>query len=311
MPAITRTSIIAGPAKITFDSVSFWTKGNVTLKVVNDRFNIDTSNFGKVDERFSGRKIEIDFEPAGNFTTAIADVLWPYASTNIGASVFTATDKPLVIHGRNGRTVTVHAAALTKMPPIMLAVNKTIMGSCQFTGICKDNTDPSGAAAYYTEASGGYPGDSGFDPADILTKHCTAAWGAGAWASFLTEGGWNIDFKLSLSPQNVDGLGTVDMTFQELEVTAKAIPVGPTASDVLAAVSPAQALGTSISTGTDLVISGADAGDPVVTLTAAAIVDAGLAFGNTVKRISETSWIATRTFTTGVANPLFTVEKSA
>lgn len=307
MPAIPR-SIIAGPALITYDSVSFWSKGDVVLKVVNDLFNIDTAHFGKVDERFAGRRIEVEFEPSGAFSAAVAAVLWPYGSTTVGSSIFTGTDKPLAIFGRDGRKVTVHAAALTKMPPIRLAVNQTIAGSCQFTGICAANTDPTNAAAFYTEAAVAYPGDTGFAVSDILTKHCTAVWGvASPWNSFLTEGGWVIDFNLGLAPQNVDGIGVVDMTFQQLEVTAKAIPVGPTAANIMAKVSPAVALGTSVASADELVISGPGVGDPEVVLSAAAIVDSGLAYGNTVKRVTETTWIATRTITGGTADALFII----
>ena len=293
MPAIARTSIISGPAKIVYNSVSFWSKGDVTLKVINDRFNIDTAHFGKVDERFSGRRIEVQFEPSGAFTDTVAAVLWPYASTSVGTSVFTSSDKALEIFGRDGRKITLHCAAVTTMPQIRLAVNQTICGPVTFTGIVKNNTDPTNAAAYYTEAAVTYPGDTGFDVAEILTKHCTATWG-GFGSSFLTEAGWTIDFNLQLSPQNVDGLGVVDMTFQELEVTASCIPVGPSVAEILSAVCPASALGSSVATLDDLYIVGADVGDPSIALTKAAVVESGLMFGNTAKRVSETKWIATR-----------------
>lgn len=306
MPAITRASIISGPAKITFGGQSFWSKGNVELKIINERFNIETAHFGKVDERQSDRRIEVTFEPSGRFNSDIAGVLWPYASTATGASIFTAADVPLTINGRDGRQIVVHAAAITKMPSVRMSVNQTLIGPVTFTGLVKNNVSPESAAAYYTESAVSYPGDTGFDVGDIITQPPVAVWGASSpWDSFLSESGWMIDFDLQLAPQKVDGIGTVDMTFASVAVTAKAIPVGPTAAAVLAKLSPTVALGTSVATADDLVISTTDVS---VGLAKAALVDGGLAFGSQSKRISECSWIATRTITTGIADPLFVVE---
>lgn len=309
MPLINRTSIIAGPAKIVYDSQSFWSKGDVTVKVVNDRFDIQTAHFGKVDERFSDRRIEVSFEPSGAFSAGVAAVLWPYAATAVGASVFTGTDKALEIFGRDGRKVTVHAAAVTKMPSIRMGVTQTLIGDVMFTGLVKNSTDPTTAAAYYTEAAVTYPGDTGFAVADILTKAYASVWGASApWSSFQTEGGWTIDFNLSLTPQKVDGIGTVDMTFSQLAVSAKCVPVGPTAADILTKVAGTAGLGASIATADPLNIS---ATGVYVRLYRAALAESGLAFGSTVKRIGQTEFIATRGVTTGTADPLFFVGTTA
>ena len=305
MPLINRTSIISGPAKIVYDGQSFWSKGDVTVKILNDRFDIQTAHFGKVDERFSDRKVEVSFEPSGAFSAGVAAVLWPYAATAVGTSIFTAADKALEIFGRDNRKITIPAAAVTKMPSIRLGVSQTIIGDVTFTGVCKNSTDPTTAGAYYTEASVTYPGDTGFAVSDILTKAYTSVWGASApWSSFLTENGWSIDFNLSLAPQKVDGIGTIDMTFSQLEVTAKCIPVGPTASDILTKVAGTAGLGASIATADPLNIS---ATGVYVRLYRAALAESGLTFGNTAKRIGQTEFIATRSVTTGAADPLFFV----
>lgn len=309
MPQIARTSIISGPALITYNSQKFWSKGDVTLKVVNDRFDIQTAHFGKVDERFADRKIEVSFEPSGAFSAGVAGVLWPYGSTTVGASIFGASDTALTINGRDGRQIVIHAAAVTQMPGIKLGVTETIIGSVTFTGLVKNNTDPTNAAAYYTESAVAYPGDTGFAVSDILTKAYSAAWGATSpWSAFLAEGGWSIDFDLQLSPQKVDGIGTVDMTFSQVGVSAKCVPVGPTALDILSKVAGTGGLGVSIATANHLNIS---ATGVYVRLYNAALAESGLVFGNTAKRIGETEWIATRSITTGVADPLFAVGTAA
>jgi hypothetical protein len=303
MPAITRASIIAGPAKITFGGQTFWSKGDITLNVINDRFDIETAHRGKVDERFSGRKIEVSFEPSGRWTTALSAVLWPYGATAIGTSIYTGTDVPLVINSRDGRKITLPAAAITAMPQIRGGVTQTIVGSITFTGIVKNNTDPSAAGAYYAETSETWPADTAFAVADILTTPYLANWGDAPWANFLTEGGWTIDFALGLTEQRVDGIGVVDMTLNNLEVTASCIPVGPTAAAILAAASPTLKLGASIATTDDLVIASETVGAPQITLSHAALVETGLVFGREAKRVGATKWTATHV----TGEPLFAV----
>lgn len=303
MPGIDRTTIITGPAIVTYAGQSFWSKGDVQLKPVNKRFNIETAAFGKVDERFSDRRFEVTFEPSGRFTTGLAAVLWPYGATAIGASIFGSTDRALVIHGRDGVKLTLHNAALTQMPVIRLGVDKTIVGPVKFTCLLAKSTDPTNAAAYYTSASEAYPGDSGFDVADIITEAVGCAWGASApWSAFVTEAGWDISFALRLSEQAVDGFGTVDITLQGLDVSAKAAPVGPTVAQVLTALKTNQAFGTSLS-GDDLALTGTT----TVLIANAALIDAECRYGSQAKRVGVCEWIATRSFTTGTPDPLFSI----
>ena len=308
MPSINRTTIISGPALIQFASQKFWSKGNVEVKIVNDRFDLETSHFGKVDSRYQDRKVEVSFEPSGAITSALAAVLWPYGATTVGTSIFTGTDRPLEIFGRDGRKITVHAAALTKMPALRLGANTTPLGPVTFTGIIKNNTDPTNAAAYYTEAAVVYPGDAGFAIADIKTLAASAAWGSSApWNAVVSENGFEIDFNLSLAQQKVDGIGTVDMTFQSLEVMLKAIPVGPAATDILAKSSPTSGMGASMAGADNLTVT---AGTVAAMISKPALTDSGLVFGSSAKRVGPTVWTATRTVTTGTADPLFTVTVS-
>lgn len=308
MPSINRTSIISGPALIQFDSQKFWSKGNVEVKIINDRFDVQTAHFGKVDERYQDRRVEVTFEPAGAITTGLAAVLFPYRTSNVGSSAYTGTDKALEIFGRDGRKVTVPAAAVTKMPTLRLGSNTTLLGSMTFTGLVKNNTDPTAAGAYYTEAAVTYPGDTGFTIADIKTAAASAVWGATApWSSFVSESGFEIDFGLQLAAQKVDGIGTVDMTFQSLDVTLKAIPVGPAATDILARISPTSGLGASMASADNMTIT---AGTVAVSISKPALTESGLVFGSSAKRVSASVWTATRTITTGAADPLFTITVS-
>lgn len=308
MPSINRTSIITGPALVQFAGQKFWSKGNVEVTIINDRFNVDTAHFGKVSERYQDRKVEITFEPSGAITTALAGVMFPYGATNVGTSVLTAVDRPLEIFGRDGRKITVHAAAVTKMPSLRLGSNNTLLGSITFTGLVRNSTDPTTATAYYTEAAVAYPGDAGFTVGEIRTAAAAAAWGVAApWSAFSSENGFQVDFNLNLAAQKVDGIGTVDMTFQSLEVMIKAIPVGPAASDILGRISPATGMGADMGSPDNLIVT---AGVVAVMLSKPALTESGLVFGSSAKRIGATTWSATRTITAAVADPLFSITVS-
>ena len=308
MPSINRTTIIAGPALLQFATQKFWSKGNVEVKIINDRFDIETAHFGKVDKRVSDRKVEVSFEPEGRFTSGIAAVIWPYAATAIGASIYGASDRALVVWARDGKKITIPNASVTGMPDIRLGVGKTIQGNIKFTGLLKKSTDPSAAGAYYALATATYPGDTDFAVADMLTQAYTSVWGSAPWDAFTTQDGWTLSFGLDLQPQMVDSFGTVDMTLKGLTVTAKGRPVGPAETDILAKMLPASGLGNSIAAAAEtLEISGTGVYARVYN---AGITDSGFEYG-AGKRLGDTTWQATRTVTAGVADPLFYIATTA
>lgn len=311
MPGIDRTTILTGPALVTYGGQSFWSKGDVTVKPVFKRFGIETAHFGKVDERFSDRKYQISFEPSGRFTNALAAVLWAVAGKTLGASILGSSDSPLVVHGRDGRKLTFHNAGITQAPPIRMAVDKTVVGAVQFTAILAKSTDPTNAAAYYTEAAVSYPGDTGFDVGDIWTAAPEAAWGSGVWAAFRTTAGWEITFPMTIREDAADGFGTYDLVLQNLEVSAKCEPLGPSVADVFTALKSTQALGTSLASADDLYITSGIVGSPSIIISKAALVDSECKWGNASKRIGSTEWVATRSIAAGVAAPLFTLDEIA
>jgi hypothetical protein len=101
------------------------------------------------------------------------------------------------------------------------------------------------------------------------------------------------------------------MMLQGLDVSLKGTPLGPAVSDVMTELKAAQELGTSLASDDDLVISGGASGTPVFTLSKAALVDADLGWGSDRKRLGPCEWVATRSITAGVADPLFTIEEVA
>lgn len=309
MSGINRTTILAGPALVTFGGQNFYSKGDVTLNFKPKMFAVSTAHFGEVDQRVSDREFEVSFEPDGRFTSGLAAVLWPYASTFNGASLYGSTDRPLVVWSRDGQKLTLVNAAVTGMPNMHFGAAKPIQGSIKFTGLLANATDPSNAAAYYTLASATYPGDAGWLASDVKIQAYTSAWGSSPWDAFFTEDGWDISFALNLKPQLVDGLGTVDMTLQGLVVTAKCVPVGPAVTDILAKIAPAVALGNSIAAlSHHLLISGTGVCAQVYN---AGMAESGFTYGAEKKRIGATTWKATRTLTSGTPDPLYYVGTTA
>ena len=310
MAGIDRTTVYRGSGQVIYGGQTFWSKGDITMKLIQERFPIPTSSFGDVAERFKNRKYEVTFEPSGAFTDEQAAILFALAAKNVGASILGASDVPLVIHGRDGIKHTLHNAIVTKPPNILYAVDKTLLGSVTFTAVIAKSKDPTAADAYITTASASYPGDTGFAVANHYTSPPTAAWGASSpWAAILTEAGWNIAIDTSVEEKMVDGMGTYDLVLSNLKVSAKAAIVGPTVAQVITALNGDQAFGTDLS-GDDLVIQSVT-GAPLVTVSNAALVDSEGRWSNQNGRIGETTWIATRSITTGTPDPLITVAELA
>lgn len=305
--SLDRATIERGPAVATFDGATFYSKSDITVTPVIDTIDILTSRFGRVDQRHRARRVTVEFELAGEWESLA--VLFPYASTNIGTSVFGSSDKPLVINTVGGKKLTLPAAAITRMPSIMMSVGKTLLGTIQFTGILANDTEPDDEGSYFVSASESYPGDAGFSAAAIKTLAYSSAWGSTApFDAFHTEAGWQIDFDLRLQEDTADGLGVIDMMFSSLSVSAKAIPVGPTQAELLAKLQMEAKLGASVATTDHLNIS---ATGVYVRLYNAALRAGQFAHGPQTKTNREFEWIATRSITGGAPDPLFYVGTAA
>lgn len=305
-----RTLIITGPAKVIFDGATFHSKGDIEVDMDRATFEIVTSLHGKVDERDENVTAKISFEPAGEWESLA--VLWPYGSTAIGASLFGASDKTLVVHSLDGKTYTFQAAALTKMPNIICSATKTLVGAVEFTAIRKKNTPWSTADSFLAIASSGYT-DTAFDPSAILTQPYTCAWdtdptGGAPWDSFETAEGVVFEFDLATAPVVTDTDGIIDYRLAKLGAMARLIPLGPTDAQILAALAiqgSGAARGRSLNSGSrDLVVAGTGV---TVTLKNSGMKTAGYRFGTPpALRNKEVAFVATKD-PSDLTVPLFTV----
>lgn len=307
---IDRSTILRGPAIITYNGATFYSKGDITVELGLETFAVDTAAFGKVDERVTDRITKVRFTPDGQFEGL--GVLWPYGSAAIGSSIFGATDVPLVIQTiADGKAITFNAAALTKMPDLELGATKTMLGEVEFTCLGTNNEAWTATSNLVSIAANAFA-DTSFSVAAILTQAYTGAWGgASPWSAITTSDGWKVGFSLGLTSVTTDADGMVDMTLESLEVTASCTPLGITEANLVAALKlqgSGATRGRSLASGSsDLVLTGTGA---VITLKGAQLKTGPMQFGRGALRVGELNWIATKTFSSGAPLPLFSVATS-
>jgi hypothetical protein len=317
--AIDRTTLIRGPAIITWNTYEYYSKDDIVVKFGMSTFDVNTSAMGKVDERLDDRMIEVSFTPVGEWEAASKVGLFPGGSAAAGSSWFGASDLPLVITCIDGtRKLTLHNAQITKIPSLLFGATKTLIGPVTFRAINVNNVEWSNAAAVCTEAAGTGSASSftNFSAIAVLTQGYTAAWGAiTGFTALNSVDGFQADFDLSLVPVTVDSIGLVDYTFDKLDLTLKCQPIGPTTAQMIAALEAGGMQGTGAARGKSLnatpvdhnfVISSATV-TPFFTARNMSLVSADINYGTQSLRHGECVWKSIRKFTTGTLDAVFTI----
>lgn len=310
--SIARASLVRGPAKFVRGAASLFSKDDIALNIVRNTFDLNTAAHGKIEERDSDLTMEATFTPEGRWDAATIALLWPYASTLPGTSIFGAVDTPGVFHAVDGALHTLISSAVTRMPSIILSANKTMIGPVTIGGVRANDGDWADANSLHTIGTGAIFTDSGFSSAIIPTQEYTGVWGAVPPTGFdgiQTEDGWSIDFNLQLSPVATDAQGVIDMSFVSLDVVARCVPIDPTPAELLTELlvqGAGAARGRALNSTDDLVITGADA-STIITLKNCALRTAGFRFGGSVLREGEIAFVTSRPFASGVPGALFTL----
>tara|TARA_R110002126_G_scaffold198538_2_gene346140 strand:- start:1455 stop:2366 length:912 start_codon:yes stop_codon:yes gene_type:complete len=299
MPTFSRTTIVRGPAKVTYNSATFYSKGGISLTMTTSTFDKESDAYGNLGKSKNDFQVVVEFEPVGEIEELA--VLFPYGGTAIGSSVFGAVDKPLVIVALDA-TYTIRNAAITQMPSIRCSANNTAFGSVQLTGILELAGDPSALTDYYAVAAGAALGTT-FDPTKIVTSPYTATLGGST--TFFSEAGFEISFDLAMNPVMIDGIGTVDMSLQNVGCSISCIPVGIAESAFDTYFGSLDA-GEYLASAT-LDISTATSGGLNFDVAAVQITELQKRFSPSENRLGQLSMSARRTFTTGNPNALFTV----
>jgi|ERR1043165_488280 hypothetical protein len=300
--AIDVTTILKGPALVKYDGATFYSKGDISFSTAHNTMNIEVDRYGKVDERVTDDIITVSFTPAGEWESL--GVVYPYLTMPIGSYITGASDKPLVLHSFAGTKITLHNAAVTKMPNIRGSSKETLLGDVEFTSFVKNNVERTTAASRYTVASEALT-DTSFDPANIIVQPYTLSWGDAPWANLATKEGFSLDWSLGLTDVETDKDGIVTKQLSNLDVSVKAQVMGISEAQLLDKMliqGAGAARGRSLNAGADnLVITGTGV---YIIVYGAALKTSPQMFSRTNLRIGELEWIATRTFTAGAPNPL-------
>lgn len=251
-PPVTRTQIIREPGLIQYNGATFYSQEAITVTQKDELSDVNSVNFGKLEDRPSDRSFEIALRPVGAWENLAT--LFPYFAFLMGQEIFGSSDVPLVVWTQSGRKYTFKNVAITTPPDISPKVGDTLLQDMTFTGLLSQGAYPGDANAYYTLATGQtYPGDSAFNRANILTRAPWITWNNSinpdsptVWDSFGTVDGVQIKHDLSLEAVKVNGLGTVGMRIKDYQISAQFQPVGAfEMSDILNATGGNLALGSS------------------------------------------------------------------
>lgn len=306
---LARASLIGGPAKVyTGSGIAFWTPDTLSLRMEPSTNELAPSLFGRVGEATNDLVLKVSpFTPFGlwqNLTT-----LFPtyYTNPTMGARLFGDADVPWKIWSNDGALYTIRAGAVMKPPQLTLSADGPAFGPMELGGVVGTSLDPDDANSYYTIAGGASDPGGAFAITTYKQQLYTAAWGAiTGFTSFQAQDKWTIDVTPKLEPVKVQGW-TRDYKMTGMTISARCIPVGPTAAQIYAACEDSTEGGRLGEKGlADLTITGDDA-TTVITLKNMAIKNRGFAFGSVALRQGEIAFVNVVAFTAGVPGALMTL----
>ena len=301
--AIQRTAIIRGPGAVKFGSVVIHDASGITAEIESSTQEVPSSISGPLDTIKTDQVATVGLTPCGEITADILAALYPHQTPAIGSSLCGISDTALVVHSLAGQKVEFANAFLSKVPDLLLSPVKTAFGAAEFTALLGLGKVPGDSGAFCGVSPAtynlNYP-----DPEGLTGVQSLGTFGPLSIPD--TADGWTVSVELATDPQATDNLGTIDYTLQGVTVRAKCTPVGLTEAQILAALPHTLGRGASLRGDNDLVIAGE--GGLTVTLKNARIVTGPLAWGSTTLRVGEIGFIAQRSFSSGVAGALYSVE---
>src|SRR5882724_5746539 len=310
-------NIIVGPAIITWNGKSFYSKAGIKAAFKRDTFTVETDFDGQIDERAKTQLTEITFQPDGQISDL--NKYFPYAVGAIGKSIFGASALPLVVRTKfggasnTGQTITYPRAAVSKLPQLRLKPTDTLFGEMTFSCLGVPTVQPTGATAWQAIADAAFA-DTTFDETAIITDTYSAAFGSSPYNVIGSMAGFEIDITMAVENILADDFGIVDMMLTSLTATAKFAPSNLTEAQLYTLlanqnsgyVQPGQSLAKN---NTNLVITGSGNGAKTLTVTInnAGPKQAGFMYSAGKHRFDAIEFTSKRTWTSGAANALFTL----
>lgn len=233
-PSIDRTTLLEGPAHILFDKAALkadwqycWCNGDVTVNLAKNPKPVVASGFGKLDDPAADEWVEIDFTPAGNFSSDLFD--WMFSgvfSLLPGASIFPSVDSPVYIHTLDGKLMEVANARVVQFPTIRWGAGLARFdGSAKIIGVVKKNTARTTAGALFTEAIA-----EDFTavplPTEWIHLPCQATWALAAPLTIMTnENGWALRAAHQIDERYNPDVGRYDYRVTSIAVEASCRPI--------------------------------------------------------------------------------------
>lgn len=304
--------IIRGPAKVTYNSQTFYSQGEITVTYQPDMNDIVADAYGIVDKRRMGMKILVEFTPVGEIEALTT--LYPYASSTFGASIFGASNKPLVIVTAD-ETLTILNAAVTQMPSLSLSTGKAVFGQVQFTGIVSRTAlvaDLGENASYFTTGAGATIGTD-FDPTKIITTKYVATYDDSTdQKTFDTEEGFEITFEAEMAEVKVDGYGIVDIRVNNVGASTTFLPLyhGDDQPDWLSYHNNTAGLGSPQTTETLTIVSTSTGGIDFA-IPFAIVSDVQMRYGSQVNKAGQVTITSGRKVAAGTVSAPFTITTKA
>ena len=249
MPAINRSTLVRGPATFTFDGVTWYTQGDVAIKISKSTFEVAVGG-GMIDERLKDKVAEVTFTPSGR-ALGLTNIN-AFGALALGTGLFGAADKPVVVAAASG-TWTFQAGRISKLPDIIGSNIKTSFGAMTLKCIGKTNVAFGTASSFLALTAGSTP--AGEASAGIITGVWTVG-GAGLGADIETEDGVTLSFDLQTAAQETDSNGLVEEFLTGVKATASFTPLNKTITEIVTALQIDDLRGGSLNTGgVDLVCS--------------------------------------------------------
>jgi hypothetical protein len=310
LPIFDPASHVVGPGKITFNGGTFMSSGDIAVRIAQEFWPVQTSLFGTVGRRAKNLPIaEITVPLDGQVAAANIAVLFPYLLSDIGKSVYTAAEVPLVIDTLAGQKFTFARAAITGLPGVKLSTGSTAYtGNLTFTALMSSTVAAATANAFLTIAAEEWSDDT-FDETAIISPGYTAAYGLSPFATIESLDGFSFTFGMSVAPISVDRYGVCNHILTELLAECRFTPAGMTEAnwktlthlDGTSVTVPGQEIGSG---STDLIVSGTGL---TVTLYKANIQAAGLAYGISAPRLGELVFFNRAVFADGAPAALYDI----
>lgn len=324
---LTRSSIIKGPAKIVYDSISYWTPDDISFQLDDGSQPVNSSFFGpKIDSLVINPKVTVQFTPHAIVGTGPAEVTRVNAMTALVPAIFTngfygtqylgsgGSEKSLQIWSSNGELITISNAIITTPPSLSFSADKPIFGPCTITGICKTTSSDidlgKANSLFDVAAAQADPGLAFLGVPSYLQRRYKGALGSQTgFTEIWPEGGWTVAFNPSWRERQIQGL-TVDFELVGMEIVASCVPTGPSMSQILNLVGVGGDNGASWPQGTLMttqqathsltIVDPSDSSTPV-TLNKPLIRNPGFRFGHENLRNGEIQFVSNIRFSTGSA----------